>query len=82
MLLQTIIRYPNAHRVESLVVSVDRLAMRVVPCDGDDTVELRLSYGRWIDESGEPVEFEAFIAGDDNASRGSWNAARIRVSMC
>ncbi len=62
--MQAMIRYPNGRRVEALVLSIGRNVIRMVPRQGADTVELRLSYGRWTDESGVPIEFESFVAAD------------------
>jgi hypothetical protein len=63
--VQTIILYPNAQRVEALVLSIGRNAIRVVHPQTADTVELRRSRGQWADESGVPIEFESFIAAAD-----------------
>ena len=63
--MQVIIVYPSARRVEALVLSIGRRVIRVVPRRSADTLELRLNYGRWTDESGVPVEFESFVAAPD-----------------
>ena len=63
--MQTIIRYPNAQRVEALVLSIGRFTIRVVPRHSADTIELRLSQGQWTDENGAPIDFEAFVAAAD-----------------
>ena len=63
--MQTIILYPGNQRVEGLVLSIGRYTIRVVPRHSADAVELRLSQGRWTDESGVPIEFESFIAAAD-----------------
>jgi hypothetical protein len=60
--MQVIILDPSARRVEALVLSIGRRVIRVVPRRSADTLELQLSYGRWTDESGVPVEFESFVA--------------------
>jgi hypothetical protein len=64
--MQAILLYPDDQRIEAVVLSVGRYYMRVVPRDADDTIELVLRYGQWTDESGVPVEFDAFVVGDDN----------------
>jgi len=67
--MQAIILYPDAQRIEALVVPVGRYAIRAVPVNSDDTIELRLNYGQWEDETGVPIEFEAFLIDDENDIR-------------
>lgn len=64
--MEAIIRYPNAQRIEVLVLSVGRFTMRVVPRRSADTIELKLDYGQWTDEAGVPIEFESFLVCDGN----------------
>ena len=64
--MQAIICYPNEQRVEVLVLSVGRFTMRVLPRRSADTIELKLAYGQWTDETGVPIEFDAFVASDGN----------------
>ena len=61
--MQTIIRYPNAQRVEALVLALGPYSMRLLPRGAEDAIALRRRYGQWTDESGVPVEFESFVAG-------------------
>ncbi len=67
--MQATILYGASQRVEVVVLSVGRYAMRVVPRESDDTMELTLQYGQWVDEAGVPVEFEAFVVDDENDVR-------------
>ena len=76
--MQAIIRYPNAQRVEALVVPVGHYAMRVVPANSDDTIELTQRYGQWEDESGVPVEFEALVVDDENDIRSILQVPEVR----
>ena len=62
----TVLR-PDGVRVEALVLAVGWYSMRLIPRDGDDTLELRNSYGRWTDESGAAFEIESLIATDGNS---------------
>jgi hypothetical protein len=68
--MQVIILYPGAQRVEALALTIGRNVIRVVPRESADTVELRLSHGRWTDESGVPIEFESFVAAPGVDIRG------------
>jgi hypothetical protein len=68
--MQVIILYPGGQRLEALALTIGPDVMRVVPRESADTVELRLSHGRWTDESGVPIEFEAFVAAPGIDIRG------------
>jgi len=78
--LHTIIRYPNDQRVEALVLSIGRFAMRVVPHGMADTIELSLNSGQWTDESGVPIELESFFQEGDMSSTFEMPAVRAAVS--
>ena len=67
--MQAIILYPDTRRTEVLVLSIGRYAMRVVPRNSVDTIEVTCSYGEWSDESGVPIEFESFVLNDDEDIR-------------
>lgn len=51
----------NGVRAEALLLAVSKSRMRVVIAGTADTVELSMMDGRWIDESGEIIEFEALL---------------------
>jgi len=78
--MQTIIRYPNSHTVEALVLSIGRYAMRVVPRASDDTIELKLNYCQWTDESGVPIEFESFVLAADDDIRSMLEMPQVCVA--
>jgi hypothetical protein len=62
--MEVIIRYPSGQRIEGVVLAVGKFLMRIALHNTDDTIELCQSYGQWADETGCPVEFESFLAGD------------------
>ena len=62
-------------RTEAILLAAGPGCMRVVRRGQDDTVELRLSGGLWVSESGEAVEIEAvipLIAPGDNDRLLAW----------
>ncbi len=67
--MQAIIRKSKGGRVEVIVAVVGRFTMRVIARGSRDTVELRSEYGQWVDEAGNPVEFEALLAGEAGVCR-------------
>jgi len=49
-----------------LAISADRMRISIPNCD--DTTELHLAQGVWMNENHEPVEIEALISGTDLSS--------------
>ncbi len=67
--MQAMIRYPDAQRMEVVVLSISSFTMRVIPRLGIDTMELTRQYGEWRDETGRTVEFDSFVVDDENDFR-------------
>ena len=52
-------------RHEAVLLAASASRMRVAVRGARDTIELRVAYGQWLCEDGEPVEFESILAGQD-----------------
>jgi hypothetical protein len=79
--MQAIIRYPDARRVEVLVLSVGRFTMRVVAPGTSDTTELKFDYGQWTDETGVSIEFDSLLASDAIHLEGTFATASRAIAL-
>ena len=78
-------------RVEAVVLAVEPGRLRIAIRGGEDAEVLRYAAGRWLRESGEPVEFESLLAGDQVSMGASskyfvtserYQARTARVALC
>ncbi len=76
--MQATIRYPDAQRLEVVVLFIGQFVMRIAPRDAEDAVELTLQYGQWTDETGMPIEFESFVVDDENDFRMLHETSEVR----
>ena len=60
--MYTVIVLPGGRQVDALLLSASQDRLRVVIPGRADTAEFQLIEGRWISESGGPVELGAMIA--------------------
>ncbi len=60
--MHLILRYPNGRHVDALLLSHHDTLLRVVVHDCNETLELRLEQGYWIDEKGERLSIDAMLA--------------------
>ena len=61
----TLLIFPGGRRADAVVLSSESGRMRLAIAGRADSVELNEVGGRWLTESGVPVEFGAFFAADE-----------------
>lgn len=81
----------GGQRVEAVVLAVEPNRLRIAIKDSEDAEVLRYEAGQWLRESGEPVEFESILAGDQTAIGTSakylvtserYQARTAKVALC
>ena len=55
-------------RVEAMILTVQPSCLRIAIQGREDADVLRYARGQWSTESGEPVEFESLLAGDQTSA--------------
>ena len=60
----TLLIFPGGRRADAVVLSSENGRMRLAIAGRADSVELNEVGGRWLTESGVPVEFGAIFAAD------------------
>jgi len=63
--MHMILSYESGKRTEGILLAVSVGRLRVVVRRLNDTLELRLTGGRWISEDGSHVEIESLICDDE-----------------
>ena len=58
----TVLIYPGGRRADAVLLSATEDCLRLAIAGRSDTTELRNIGGRWISESGTPVELGAMIS--------------------
>lgn len=78
-------------RVEAVILTVEPSCLRIAIQGGEDAEILRYAMGQWSTESGEAVEFESLLAGDQIATGTSsryfvtsdrYQARTASVALC
>lgn len=59
--MRMMIQRANGTRCEAVLLAFDRTRMRAAVAGSSDIVEFTELDGRWIDESGETINFEALL---------------------
>ena len=59
------IRYLDGQLVDAIVLAISADRMRVLTAACDDTLELNLTHGVWLTETGHPVEFDSMMLDAD-----------------
>src|SRR5208283_3118126 len=81
----------GGQRVEAVVLAVEPNRLRIAIKDSEDAEVLRYEAGQWLRESGEAVEFESLLAGDQTAIGTSakyfvtserYQACTAKVALC
>lgn len=60
--MHVILSYESGKRTEGILLAVSTGRLRIVARKLNDTLELRLTGGRWISEDGSHVEIESLIS--------------------
>jgi len=78
-------------RVEAVILAVEPSRLRIAIQGKEDAEVLRYEAGQWSTESGEPVEFESLVAGDQTSIGASskylvtserYQACTAKVALC
>ncbi len=72
--MRLVLRYPDGTRSEALLLLQSAEVLRVVVPGFDDTCELHLVRGRWIDEEGRGISIEAILSRPEPLPAPSYNA--------
>jgi hypothetical protein len=59
--MHVILRYPDAKRVDALLLSREPERLRLAIHGRTDALELRLVRERWVDDDGQKVSIEALV---------------------
>jgi hypothetical protein len=65
--MYTLLVFPNGRRADAVVLSSEPGRLRLAVAGRSDAVELIEAGGRWLNESGIPVEFGAIFATEQAA---------------
>lgn len=65
--MYTLLVFPNGRRADAVVLSSEPGRLRLAVAGRSDAVELKEVGGRWLNESGIPVEFGAIFTTDQAA---------------
>jgi len=72
--MHVIFSYESGQRTEGILLAVSPGRLRVVVRKLNDTVEFRLTEGRWISEDGDPVEIESLISDGEIGMAGFYSS--------
>jgi len=64
--MHMILNFPTG-RVDGLLLATGQERLRLAIPEFDDTVELRLTEGQWVSDTGEAVEIESVLCDGTNA---------------
>ena len=81
----------SGQRLEAVILAVEPSRLRIAIQGREDAEFLRHAAGQWSTESGEPVEFESLVAGDQTSIGASskylvtserYQACTAKVALC
>ena len=64
--MHMILRYPSGRRVDGILLAAGADRLRIVVRRLNETIELRLTEGRWVTEHGDRIEVDGWLT-DGNA---------------
>jgi len=63
--MHMILRYPSGRRVDGILLAAGPDRLRIVVRRLNETIELRLTEGRWTSEGGDRIEVDGWLTADN-----------------